>query len=382
MVTTAAVTRLEGGALPGDLAADWNRLAGETPCRRWEWLEPWWRHFRGRGDELFVLVVRGERGELLGIAPFYVSKSIAHGRVVRFLGSGDVCSDYLTILTTSEAQTLVLDEIADYFTGEAFDAWDLIELVGVEESDSAIAGLVERLRQREHVVHQQSGESCWRLELPDTWESYVKTLSKTRRERIRQIVRRSFDTGQAVSRQVTSRHELPRFFDLLVELHQKRRRSLGERGCFADSVFTGYHRDVMERFFELERLRLQYTLLDERPIAVEYDLIGDNTIYFYQSGIETDLLDKRPGWIGTIGSVRSAIEQGYRAFDFMRGDEAYKSSWGAKPRPMIETRVVAHGAAAHLRHTAWLAQQQMRRWAKSYWGRKRGDANGESKHHS
>jgi CelD/BcsL family acetyltransferase involved in cellulose biosynthesis len=253
----------------------------------------------------------------------------------------------------------------------------LIELAGVEEADAAIAGLLERLRQREHVVHQQPGESCWRLELPESWESYVATLSKSRRERVRKIIRRSFETGQAVCHQITDRRELPRFFELLVELHQKRRRSLGEPGCFSDAAFTEYHRDVMQRFFELGRLRLQYTLLDDRPIAIEYDLIGDSTIYFYQSGIETDVLDQRPGWIGTIGSLRLAIEQGYRTFDFMRGDEAYKSSWGAKPRSMIEIRVVAQRPAAQLRHTAWLAQQQMRRWAKTYWRRMRGTANGE-----
>ena len=65
--------------------------------------------------------------------------------------------------------------------------------------------------------------------------------------------------------------------------------------------------------------------------------------------------------MGTIGSLRAAIEQGYRRFDFMRGDEAYKASWGAQPVPTVETRVVARRSSAHLRHTAWLAHQQMRR---------------------
>jgi CelD/BcsL family acetyltransferase involved in cellulose biosynthesis len=239
--------------------------------------------------------------------------------------------------------------------------------------------LVNRLAEHDYIVHQQPGESCWRLELPPDWNSYVSTLSKSRRERTRQIVRRMFDAGRAVSRQITDRSELPRYFDVLVELHQKRRQSLGEPGCFADSRFTEYHREVMERFFALGRLRLQYVLLDDQPAAIEYDLIGGNTIYFYQSGIETDLLDQRPGWMGTISSLRAAIEQGYRVFDFMRGDEAYKSSWGAKPRPTIETRVVARRRSAQLRHTAWLAQRQMKRWAKTHWRRWAGGGqNGEA----
>jgi CelD/BcsL family acetyltransferase involved in cellulose biosynthesis len=346
-------------------------LAGEVPCRRWEWLEPWWRHYSTPTDELFVLLVRDSLGELLGIAPWYLSRSLRHGRVVRFLGSGDVCSDYLTIYARPEVRMVVVDEIADYLTSVAADEWDMIELNGVEADDEATLTLVERMAERDYMVHQQRGESCWRLDLPGDWESYVKTLSKTRRERTRQIVRDAFDSGRAVSRQVLDRDQLPRYFELLVELHQKRRRSVGEEGCFADAKFLSYHREVMERFFALGRLRLQYVLLDGRPVAIEYDLIGGNAIYFYQSGIEPALLEQRPGWIGTIGSLRSAIEQGYRTFDFMRGDEAYKSSWKARPRPTMETRIVARRRAAQLRHTAWLAERQVRQWAKARWRRDR-----------
>jgi CelD/BcsL family acetyltransferase involved in cellulose biosynthesis len=378
MVVSAETRRIEAASLPGNLADDWNRLADDVPCRRWEWLEPWWRHYSTPSDELFVLVVHGPQGEVLGIAPWYLSRSLSHGRVVRFLGSGDVCSDYLTILTRPETQSFVIDEIVEFLSNEAADEWDQLELAGVDADDAAVALLVERLAERDYVIHQQAGESCWRLELPADWDQYVSTLSKTRRERVRQIVRRSFDTGRAVSRQVVERAEVPHYYDVLVTLHQKRRESLGQSGCFVDPVFTRYHQEVMERFFDSGRLRLQYVLLDGQPVAIEYDLIGHNTVYFYQSGIDPAVLEERPGWMGTIGSLRAAIEQGYRTFDFMRGDEAYKSSWGAQPRRTLETRIVARRPAAQLRHTAWLAQQQMRRWAKAHWKRFRGNGGGET----
>jgi CelD/BcsL family acetyltransferase involved in cellulose biosynthesis len=376
ILTAFKTTRIDGRTLPGALAADWNRLAGDVPCRRFEWLEPWWRHYAARNDELFVLVVHSSQGNVAGIAPWYVSRSVAQGRCVRFLGSGDVCSDYLTILTTPELRTEVVAAIADHLTGEAADAWDLIELSGVDAEDAAVCQLIELLHERDHVVHRRAGESCWRLELPASWDAYVASLSKSRRERVRQIVRRSFETGRAVSHQVTQRSDLSKAYELLIDLHQKRRRSLGEPGCFADRAFTEYHREVVERFFDLGRLRLQYVLLDGRPVAAEYGLVGGSEVYFYQSGIEPDVLDQRPGWMGTINSLRSAIEQGYRTFDFMRGDEAYKASWGAKARPTIETRIVARRAAAQLRHTAWLVKHRVRRWAKARWKNNGANVNG------
>ncbi len=378
MITTGGTTRIDAQSFSGELAAGWNELAGDVPCRRWEWLETWWRHYGTANDELYVLVVRDPQGTLLGLAPWYLSRSLAQGRILRFLGSGDVCSDYQTIFCAPQVQSQVIDEIVDYLTCEAPDSWDAMELTGVAADDEPVASLIRRLAERDYTVHQQPGESCWQLALPTDWDSYLKTLSKTRRERTRQIVRRSFDTGRAVSRQVVEPNEVGAYADVLVDLHQKRRQSLGEPGCFSDPVFTAYHREVMERFFALGRLRLQYVLLEGRPVAIEYDLLGGNTIYFYQSGIEPALINERPGWMGTIGSLRAAIEQGYRTFDFMRGDEAYKSSWGARPRPTTETRIITRRPAAQLRHTAWLAHRQMRRWAKSHWRRWRErNANGE-----
>jgi hypothetical protein len=48
----------------------------------------------------------------------------------------------------------------------------------------------------------------------------------------------------------------------------------------------------------------------------------------------------------------------------LRGDEAYKISWGARPRPTVETRIVARRAAARLRHAIWLTRTHVRRWMK------------------
>jgi hypothetical protein len=86
------------------LAADWDRLARGVPFRSWAWLSGWWRHYgvplriaSGRGG-LCVLVVFDGLDTPVGIAPWYWRQSAARGRVVRFLGLGDVCSDYLSVL--------------------------------------------------------------------------------------------------------------------------------------------------------------------------------------------------------------------------------------------------------------------------------------------
>ncbi len=202
------------------------------------------------------------------------------------------------------------------------------------------------------------------MEFPDTWEDYVASLSKSRRERVHKLLRRNFDTGLVTTGTVEHADELEHYFRRLVELHQKRRASLGQPGCFASPLFTAFHRDVMAQLLSLGLLRLWWTDLDGRPAAIEYDLIGGDTIYFYQSGIEPELAGDRPGWLGSIGSLRDAQRRGYRNFDFLRGDEAYKSSWRATMQPAEEVRIVAPRSIPRLRYAAWSTAQLLRRWAK------------------
>ncbi len=112
------------------------------------------------------------------------------------------------------------------------------------------------------------------------------------------------------------------------------------------------------------RAAVNWLELDGRPLAAEYQLIGDEMTFAYQSGIDTQRLDDKPGHLANMASLRRAIEQGQHAYDFLRGDEPYKAHWRAEPRPMISVRVVPARAAARLRHNAWRAKQSLKQWIK------------------
>ena len=66
---------------------------------------------------LMVLGVLDTSGRLAGIAPWYLQRSTAKGWVLRWLGSGEVCSDYASILCMPEDADRVTEAIAAYLTG-------------------------------------------------------------------------------------------------------------------------------------------------------------------------------------------------------------------------------------------------------------------------
>ena len=364
------------------LADDWDRLARGVPFRSWAWISHWWRHYgheqggSQRNRSLFILGVLDHANALVGIAPWYVESSLAEGRVVRFLGTGEVCSDYLSVLCEPGMEDRVSVMLAEWLSkahtrqadqpdNHDQDRWDLLELTGVDAEDAAVRRLAERLEACGNAVHRRAGPNCWRIELPATWEEYLRRLSKDHRKQIRRLERGVLAAGRVSVHSVQRLEDLPPARDVLIDLHQRRRRSLGEPGSFASSRFAAFHREVMPDLLRNGQLRLDWLELDGQPIAAEYQLTGNGVVYAYQSGVSPDALEHSPGRLSHVAMLRRAIEQGFRAVDFLRGDEPYKAHWRAEPRASLEIRVAPARAAAQLRHGIWLVGASMKQWIKS-----------------
>jgi CelD/BcsL family acetyltransferase involved in cellulose biosynthesis len=361
------------------LRDEWNELAGGVPFRSWEWLESWWRVYQQPASrqvsELFTLAVRDSPGRLAGLAPWYVQRSASQGRVVRFLGSGEVCSDYLTVLSRPECEEQVIDSLAhwmseptDLAAGQAAadrNSWDLLELSAVAADDHVIRGLAERLAARRHAIHRRPGPNCWRIALPPSWDEYLELLSKSRRKQMRRCERRAFDTGRAQLRRVTSEAELRQGLEILVSLHRRRRASLGDSGCFASPQFYAFHQDIALQLLERGSLELVWLELDGQPVAAEYQIVSKQTVYAYQSGIDPDVLEHEPGRLITLATLKQAIAEGRTVFDFLRGNEPYKAHWRADPRPTYDYFISPARGTARLRHRLFVASDHMKDWVKN-----------------
>ena len=352
-------------------AEDWDRLSSGVPFRSWTWLSTWWRHYgparpADRAPQLAVPCVFDDRERLVGLGPWYLGRSAAGGRVLRMLGSGEVCSDYLSILAQPGMETIVADALVEFLmarpAAQGGDApqWDLLELDGVDAEDRGVASLAEHFAQQGAIVHRRPGLNCWRLMLPTTWDGYYELFSKNRAKQLRRLERIYLESGRAVLRMVEHADELPAAMDLFISMHQRRRQSLGEPGSFASPRFTAFFREVLPPLFRSGHVQFYGLEVDGRPAASEYLLTGDGALYAYQAAIEPDARKHEPGKLINLAMMRRAVAQGYRAFDFLRGDEPYKANLRAQPRPSTRWRIVPNRAAARWRHSLWLAGRSLK----------------------
>jgi CelD/BcsL family acetyltransferase involved in cellulose biosynthesis len=357
-------------------AEDWDRLARGVPFRGWNWASAWWRHYgEDRADRrLAVLGVFDPSDSLVGIAPWYCEGQRC--REIRFLGSGEVCSDYLTLLAHRGLEKAVSSSVAhwllranDVEESESRDAmrWSMIELTGVDSRDVMVDWLAEHLALGGCTLHHSMGQPCRRAKLPRTVDAYLSSLSKNRRKKVARLKRDLFDSGRAELHTVARMNELQPAMDCLIDLHQRRHQSLGRPGCFDSAPFAAFHREVASRLLAQGQLQLHVLRLDRKPIAAEYQLTGNGVLYAYQGGIDPTRLDFQPGHAMQLAMLTWAINNGYRAYDFLRGNELYKSHWNAQRRDCIDVRIIAPDTGAQLRHVAWVAGTEAKQWIRRGW---------------
>jgi CelD/BcsL family acetyltransferase involved in cellulose biosynthesis len=364
------------------LRDEWNALAGSMPLRSWEWLATWWKFYESNASstvqsrgaaphrELCVLAVYDQPSgplncnrRLLGIAPWYIERSAIKGRVVRWLGDGEVCTDHSSLICESDNIESVAGAIASSAV-EQFDDWDSLELDAIDSDNEAITTLVSHLKEAGCSVSESVADSYWEVDLPATWDEYLVSISKSHRKQLRQLERRVLDGDRVNWHPVHTNDDLSIAWEVLVDLHQRRRQSLGESGCFASQAFHDFHKEVAQLLLQKGQLRVSWLELDGIPAAAEYHVASGATTYAYQGGVDPDRLSGEPGRLSTILCMQQAIAEQHTRFDFLRGDEPYKAHWRATPRATCNYRIVPPRRLARLRGSVLNVADTLHDWAR------------------
>ncbi len=353
------VELITGRTMPADLLDRAETLEAGSPFGRAAWWDSWWRHLRPKGSELFLLKV-SVGDELIGLAPWYTRRIFGFGRVVRFLGDGRACSDYATVAAHPAHRVQVWREITNWVAAEAGKSWDMFILEGVSAADEALESISQQLSHQGILLHQRTVANTWRLTLPETWEEYVDLFSKQHRNRLRRTARQMFESGRAVLRRAENDADLERGFEIQCRLHQMRRKSLGDEGCFTEPRFAAFLQEATQRFLKLGSLRLQWTEVDGEPVAFDCGFNDRHGVYVYQTGFDPTNSDLSPGRLHFQASITRAIQDGHRFFDFLRGDEPYKAHFRAQPIGVLETRLIAPRMFPSLGHRLWRAQREVK----------------------
>jgi CelD/BcsL family acetyltransferase involved in cellulose biosynthesis len=314
------------------LRPDWNAILEHnqtlTIFSSPEWLSSWWRAY-GNGKQLHTLAFRDGRGALVGLVPLYLQPLrvgiLPSLQELRLVGDGSTDSDNLDFVVAPGHEQNVAQSLFRHLASDR--RWDIFQL-NCMASDSLAAHFFLQEIRAAHWKFAVSTISWSAVELPDTWEAYLKQLSPKERGKVGNRLRRLQSRFPTKFYKCSSAIELPACLDHLFRLHQKRWESRGEPGSFASQERRRFYADMAQQFLSRGWLELWLFELNEAAVAAQYAFRYGRTVYSLQEGFDPDYSSDSVGYVLRSYALREFIESGIRRYEFLAGENESKLRWG------------------------------------------------------
>jgi CelD/BcsL family acetyltransferase involved in cellulose biosynthesis len=315
------------------------RSGSPPPFMGWSWHKAWADSAPANELESSeVLVLHAADGSVQALLPIRLCRVRFRRAWVRAVTwtIGDVCCpDELDLPALPEADLASLAEALSELP------WQVVMLSNLTEAAPHVERLRAALEQRGHRARSEPLYRCPQLTLPASWDAYLATLSANRRQILRRQ-HRQLQKDHTVAVTDYGEHRLDEGWRHLMKLHDQRWEETGG-GAFRDPRSEKLQRRFAREMAQRKRLWLTTLDVDGHPVAAWYGFVSEHTVYFYQCGRDPRWKRKSVGSVLMGLMIRRAIEQGYRHFSFLRGDDDYKQQWTSSRRMTREARIFRAG---------------------------------------
>lgn len=288
-----------------------------------DWNHCWHDHFVA-GDRRRESVLLGvERdGATVAVVPLFMQRRAAGPFTAwrYLLWIGDRLAQYPDMATTEADPGPVWNTVLAWLTREYPDAWLFLRDVLPESTVSAVGHRDAR---------RGDGEEYLRIDLEGLDEQgYVARCAPHMQREIRRARKRLETEGKRIGMTwqavvAPSAEEV----DQLIALNRAR---FGAASWFADRRNAAFFRDLATRMGQ--ELLLSSVGQEGAPQHVMASYLHGGTVHYVLSGFDERAKTLSPGTMNLDRSICWAIGQGYRYFDFLRGDEGYKREFHPERR--------------------------------------------------
>lgn len=316
---------------------EWNNLLDSCENKNifltWEWNFLWYKHYQAN-RMLSILLYENEEG-IKGIMPF-ASRNFHH--LIAYLENiGIYNSDYGGIII-SDKSSEITEEIFDNLAGFIKKSKLPLRMYETPENTKIYEELKSKLSANGIFVRSQSMSSCPYLSLHGSWEDYWAKLSGHLKKDICGK-KRKFEKqiGEISFRKSLCIEELENDFNIFLQLQSKRRYSKGVEQISDEEKDFLY--DVSKSFLSNNWLNLSFLEVNGNAISCSLGFEYNNVYYYYLPAFDPSYYSYPLGKIHITYILKELFDKGFKEFDFLRGDEEYKSLW--KPSKRTNERIIA-----------------------------------------
>lgn len=155
--------------------------------------------------------------------------------------------------------------------------------------------------------------------LPKTWEEHLNNLDR----KYRKELKRKFKRLNEIKHEFITESNLEEF----IRLH---RLSDPAKNKFMSEPMARFFKDVCETNFPGWQTSLSFLKIEDKYAAGIMSFISATEYWLYNSGYDPEFSYYSVGLLLKAWSIKKAIEDGKKKYDFLRGSERYKYELGGK----------------------------------------------------
>jgi tetratricopeptide (TPR) repeat protein len=311
----------------------------------WTWLSGVLQWYDKYHQSWLILAARPNGGSSDYVAFFPLAIEISersNGGLCSTLSMAGVAeSEHIGFISLPEFETATCSAFARFIQQEV---WSVFEVENIQITDGRMSRFLDQFRRngfklvekRDRIsdLDQVDNSILPFIELPNDWEQYLQTgISSNMRQKLRRLLRKIDNSNEFHFTQVNAENlelHLEILLGLWISNWEGRK---GEAYChgIAEKIEV-----ALRHCFEHQCLYLPVLWRGEQPLGAIANLLDLNrkTVLFFISSRDDRVTDLPPGTVLHAHAIQHAIEHGFKIYDFLMGNEAYKFSFGATVRQM------------------------------------------------
>lgn len=313
-----------------NLKEDWNRLSetSEEPnvFMTFDWFRAWNQHFTpgARGERRPNVLLLKKGGATVGISPLIYRRVSHYGVTVRKLEFVETLADYRDLALGND-QASQCRAIAE-FLADTQDQWDLVDLRDLREGANTLAQIGSAIANVGlHFRILPEKERCPYLPITGDSTTQLERLSG----HVRRVLRKRMERARALGLRVRV-IENPQHEEGLVKKMVALEAQKHSDGKLVEP-FIGRYRDVFQSLFDTLGPRhwvyVALMELGDRPVAWQLGFRCGKRLWDFNKAYDHAFSRFAPGTLLVAALLDYAFSQGYEEYDFLRGEEAYKTVW-------------------------------------------------------
>ena len=300
----------------------------------WTWMSRWFQEMK---SQWFVLAAKEHAGATSYVAFFPLRLRTKISKKARLYNEiamgGNRVADYTGLLCMPGFDARAIPAFAQ--TTRKMH-WTHMHLEGFRSSQDRLQLFLKAFPSQAFTVSELravnpdgvDNQICPIVELPRDWDTYLERLSTNTRQKLRRLLRKIESSSEFRISHATP-DTIERDIDTLLRFWVAR---WGEKkGDHAGSI-QKHVSNLLRHCLEAGTLFMPMLWQGDRPLGVLGSIVDreKRCLLFWLAGRDETVGNPSPGLVLHAHSIRYAIESGLTTYDFLRGNEAYKYSFGAR----------------------------------------------------